>query len=510
MDVCQYVLFRLESKKLQKCEDFWVDWKVPSKVSNGCVMETAGENMVNSQQKTILIVDAEPATGLADADLLREFGYAVVVASSGEIAVELTLASDNIDLVLTEIDLGGGIDGADAARRILAKRMVPIVFHTAHVGEEYVDRVRGITRYGYVARRSGPHVLRSTIEAAFELFAATRTAQKLLESEERYRSILNASPDDITVTDLEGRILMTSPAAMKMFRGEKEEQWLGRMVTDFLVPEDRERALSKVAGLFQGVKPVPSEYRGLRLDGSILDIEVHSQLIRGADGRPNSIMIIVRDISKRKQAEEKVKSLLAEKELLLKEVHHRIKNNMNTVKALLSLQEAAVDDPVAVAALKDAGSRVQSMMRLYDKLYRSEGFTSLLMDDYLATLVDEIVANFPNRESVEIEKNLEPIKLDARRMSSLGMIINELITNIMKYAFVGMGRGHISISASMKDHCATVVVKDNGVGMSGALDIASASGFGLWLVHMLTQQLEGTIRVEQNGGTAWVLEFTVP
>jgi two-component sensor histidine kinase len=265
--------------------------------------------------------------------------------------------------------------------------------------------------------------------------------------------------------------------------------------------------MSAVARLLRGEKTVPGEYRGMRTDGSLLDIEVHSQLIRNAEGQPNSMMIIVRDITKRKRSEERITTLLAEKELLLKEVHHRIKNNMNTVKALLSLQGSLVKDPVAVAALKDAGSRVQSMMQLYDKLYRSEGFTSLPTDDYLSTLLDEIIGSFPNRESVRVEKHLDPIVLDARRMSSLGMVVNELITNMMKYAFVGRDHGLIAVSASLHGKRVRVMVRDDGIGMPDMLDPKRAAGFGLKLVDMLTEQLEGTIHAAQDTGTVWILEF---
>jgi PAS domain S-box-containing protein len=125
----------------------------------------------------------------------------------------------------------------------------------------------------------------------------------LRESEERYRSILNASPDDITITDLKGRILMVSPAAVTMFGYNRAEEGLGRMVTDFIAPEDRDLVLSNFALKSQRGMGKPDEYRGLRLDGSTFDLEVNSDFIRGADGQPTGIVFIVRDITDRKRAE---------------------------------------------------------------------------------------------------------------------------------------------------------------------------------------------------------------
>jgi len=127
--------------------------------------------------------------------------------------------------------------------------------------------------------------------------------EELRESTEQYRSILTASPDNITITDMEGRILMVSPAGLTMFGYDREEEGLGRSVTEFIAPEDQGRALSNLALRLQGVLQGPSEYRGLRLDGSILDLEVNFNFIQGIDGQPAKIVFIVRDISQRKQME---------------------------------------------------------------------------------------------------------------------------------------------------------------------------------------------------------------
>jgi PAS domain S-box-containing protein len=151
---------------------------------------------------------------------------------------------------------------------------------------------------------------------AREIAEHQQTEDKLRESESRYRSILNASPDDITIADLEGHIVMVSPNAVTMFGYDVEEQGKGRKVTDFLVPEDRERAMSRVALLLQGGVSGPSEYRGLRMDGTTLDIEVNSALIRDADGRPTQLVVIARDITARKQTEAALQKAVAHIETL--------------------------------------------------------------------------------------------------------------------------------------------------------------------------------------------------
>ena len=207
------------------------------------------------------------------------------------------------------------------------------------------------------------------------------------------------------------------------------------------------------------------------------------------------------------QSEIKIKSMLTEKEILLKEVHHRIKNNMNTIKSLLFLQADSLQDPTVVAALNDAESRVESMMLLYDKLYRSDGFRELSVKEYLPLLVDEIISNFPNKEIVKVEKHIDDFILDADTLSPLGIIINELLTNIMKYAFTGRSSGLIIISASSKDKHTRLVIEDNGIGLPKVFDFKNSTGFGMQLVSMLTEQIKGSISVERVNGTKFVLEF---
>ncbi|GAB1456939.1 hypothetical protein MASR2M48_22470 [Spirochaetota bacterium] len=448
---------------------------------------------------------------------------------------------------------------------------------------------------------------------------------RLSESEETYRSILNASPDDIIITDLKGHVLLVSPATLKTMSCV-EEDLIGRSLLDFIVPEDRDRASGNIALMFQGVMSGIGEYRLLRLDGKVIDVEVNAEFIRDVHGLPLKIVFIVRDITdkrrvetrykmlfdmlpvgmaminhqtgafldanksllkstgytreeflgmtfwditpeeyqeqekdqvdelnetdvfktkekeyikkdgsrypialsgakiidydgaevvwgiieditERKQAEERIRSLLAEKELVLKEVHHRIKNNMNTISSLLSLQAQALDEPSALAAFEDASARVQSMGLLYDKLYRSSQFTELSIKEYLSSLVDDVVANFPNGNRVSTKIEIDDFILDVKRLQALGIIINELLTNIMKYAFKEKEYGHISVSALRADRRVTLTVQDDGSGIPESVSFESPKGFGLQLVHALTQQLHGVIRIERGTGTRIVLEF---
>ncbi|MGV8120480.1 MAG: sensor histidine kinase [Candidatus Xenobiia bacterium LiM19] len=215
------------------------------------------------------------------------------------------------------------------------------------------------------------------------------------------------------------------------------------------------------------------------------------------------------EIIERRHAELTVSSLLQEKEMLLKEVHHRIKNNMASMMGLLSLQIKDLDNPSAITSLQDAKSRLSSMGVMYDKLYCTENYREMSVLEYLPPLIREIVDQFPNREMITVETDMEDFVLSTRTVSSLGLIINELITNAMKYAFKERLKGIINVSASSDKGRATIVFEDDGSGIPESMDMEKSGGFGLKLVSMLIEQLDGSIRIERNNGSKFILEFAV-
>lgn len=222
-----------------------------------------------------------------------------------------------------------------------------------------------------------------------------------------------------------------------------------------------------------------------------------------------------REIRIRQHAENENKTLLAEKEIILKEVHHRIKNNMNTLGALFSLQIADLHEASAISALEDAKNRVQSMMILYDKLYLSANFEKISVEKYLPPLINQIIKNFPHSSSVKVKIRIDDIILDAGRLQPLGILINELLTNIMKYAFIDKEDGLIIVEATSKsipnsdDKLFSIFVQDNGQGFPDLNELENSAGFGLKLVKMLTQQLKGVLQMRQENGIRFTLEFKI-
>jgi len=224
----------------------------------------------------------------------------------------------------------------------------------------------------------------------------------------------------------------------------------------------------------------------------------------------SSFMISVQAIIDHKFAEREVQRLLAEKELLLREVHHRIKNNVNTAMSLISLQAALIADPQAVTALNETRGRLQSMMLLYDLLYRSADFRILPSHEYIGLIIQHLQSAFRGGAPIDIRLQVDEMYIDSKILFSLGIIVNELVTNAFKYAFHGGEKGIVSVSLSRDRGLVRLLVGDNGIGLPEGTGPGAPGGFGLQLVSILVKQIRGHLEIRRTGGTEFVVDFPLP
>jgi PAS domain S-box-containing protein len=333
--------------------------------------------------------------------------------------------------------------------------------------------------------------------------------------------IIDFLPDATLAIDKEKRVIIWNRAIEKM-TGIPAADMIGKGDYAYTVPFYGKARKQLMDLAFEDQEEIKALYPAVRHEGGSIVAEAFCNALYNNKGawvyakvsplHDQSGSIIgaiesIRDITEHKQDEDNIKNLLAEKELILCEVHHRIKNNMNVIHGLLVLQTDKMKDPMAISALEDSANRVQSMMVLYDKLYRSPDVQKISVMNYLPSLVDEIIANFPNSKLVKVEKKINDFVLDAKRLHPLGIIINELLTNIMKSAFIGRDDGLIKVSASLKGKNVSIIIQDNGIGIPETVDFEHSTGFGLQLVWILTKELQGTIRIERKKGTKIILEF---
>ena len=230
--------------------------------------------------------------------------------------------------------------------------------------------------------------------------------------------------------------------------------------------------------------------------------------IKDADGSISKLKIF-RDITDRKNAENEIRRQLSEKEIILKEVHHRMKNNFASIESLLSLQVQSISNPEAISTLQDAMGRVNSMQTIYEKLLLSDVYDLTSVKEYLDNLIEDIVSLFPDNVNLTVHKEIQDFQFDPKRLVPIGIIINELLTNIMKYAFTGRDSGSIHVALEENQGNVILSVQDNGIGLPEGFDIDTHKGFGLMLVKMLSEQLQGSITNENKNGTRSTLKFSI-
>lgn len=219
---------------------------------------------------------------------------------------------------------------------------------------------------------------------------------------------------------------------------------------------------------------------------------------------------IAHDVTDKKTTQQKIEQSLKEKEVLLKEVHHRVKNNMQVISSILNLQSSYVSDEYTLSLLKESQNRIKTMAYIHESLYQNKSFTSVNFSAYVSTLVNNILHSYElNQGKVKVELNLEKINLSLDNSIPAGLIINELVTNALKHAFKGASSGQITINLKSENNAVYLEVKDDGSGLSPGIDLKNTNTLGLQLVNALVDQMEAKVvfNSAKGKGTSVVITF---
>jgi PAS domain S-box-containing protein len=345
------------------------------------------------------------------------------------------------------------------------------------------------------------------ISSSRDITSRVEAEKALKESEEKLHLVMNGVPALLSYVDKDERFVYVNDA-YERWHGIPKENIVGMAINELLPAEVYERSSPYYKKALAGERTVFENY--------VNDRNGNEKFVRGhlvphfIDGNVNGFFTLIFDITDNKRAGDKILSLLNEKDLLLKEVHHRVKNNMGSIAALLYLQMDSMVNPDAVNAIQDARSRVISMMGIYDILYRSGEYRSVAAKGYFSDLIEKISSTYITSSRVKITSEIEEMILDSGILFPVGMIVNELLTNAIKYAFIGDRSGGIHVRIIKKDDKhVEISIRDNGAGLPDALEISSSRGFGLTLVKMMIQQLNGSIKINKVGGTEFKINFPV-
>ncbi len=335
-----------------------------------------------------------------------------------------------------------------------------------------------------------------------------KTEEALEESEERYRDLVEKAGIAILIDDREGNFKYVNKRYADLF-GYSEEELECQSIHTVVHPDDVDMVLRYHNRRIQGKKaPSRYEFKGVKKDGSPIYLEVDAKAIKKGKKIVGTRSYIW-DISARKMAEEKLKASLQEKEVLLREIHHRVKNNLQIISSLLNLQSRHIKDESSFDLFQESRHRVRSMALVHEKLYRSEDLAKIDFCEYIQSLASHLFMSYGvNSASIELDVDAKDVYLDINTSIPCGLIINELVSNSLKHAFEGRKKGKIRIVLQPeKKGIFKLSVSDDGVGLPQSLDVPKTDSLGLQLVTMLVEQLHGTLTIERNHGTSFEIVF---
>ncbi len=245
----------------------------------------------------------------------------------------------------------------------------------------------------------------------------------------------------------------------------------------------------------------------LKVENKTPWLEIYMNPIFDTEGNVAEISIVAHDISEKKKSSDKIVESLKEKEVMLKEIHHRVKNNLQIISSILNLQSSFVSDENTLEILQESRNRIRSMAIIHENLYRTEDFSSINFADYLNNLVTNLIASYRIQAMIHLETDMEEINLVLDQAIPCGLFVNELITNSLKYAWKSDEEGTITIKLKQRDSQVTLVIADNGIGLPTSFEDMSSDTLGLQLVETLVEQLDGELIVNVDKGTEYLIKF---
>jgi PAS domain S-box-containing protein len=341
---------------------------------------------------------------------------------------------------------------------------------------------------------------------ARDITSQKEAEEALRENEEKYRAIFESFYDVYYRTDRDGLVTIISPS-VKTQAGYEPEDVIGHPVTDFYLDPDERETFNTNLKKYGFVNDY--ELQLLAKDGRVIDVSASSKIVLGKDGKPGGVEGLLRDITDRKRAEVEIKASLKEKEVLLQEIHHRVKNNMQIISSLLNLQSSKVKDKDVVGMFQESRDRIRAMALIHEKLYQAKDLAQVNLSQYIESLYLHLYHMYRiDTKAVQFDRHIDEIFLDINTALPIGLVINELVSNALKHAFPNGSQGEICLElSSIEAGKHRLIVRDNGIGLPGDLDINNPDTLGMQLVYDLVAQIGGSIKIEAKEGTTFQVDF---
>ena len=381
---------------------------------------------------------------------------------------------------------------------------VPFIIVSGHISEEEAVAAMKAGAHDYVMKgklaRLVPAVQRELKEA--------EVRRQRRQSEALYHSLVENLPQNVFCKDAAGRFTFANQRFCRAL-GRPLAEIIGRTDADLFPPVLARKHEQDDASLLQTGQMLETVEEHQAPGQEKVYIEVIKTPLRDARGKVVGLQGIHTDITERKQAEEAIRASLEEKTVLLKEVHHRVKNNLQIVISLLRLQAVRTKNPEALDTFQETGNRIHSMALLHETLYRSQSLAHVNFADYIESLCSHLFRSHAQKATrIRLERRLQNVSMDLDRAVLCGLIVNELVTNALKHAFPENRSGRIAVElGTTPQEQILLKVTDDGVGLPWGMNLRQTKTLGHQLVFMLTEKLRGTMEVTRDHGTSFCITF---
>lgn len=454
----------------------------------------------------VLIVEDNPDDAELLVHLIEQAGYELKwVRTDNSADLRTALINDKWDIVLSDFSMPQ-FNGFEALE--LVKSMypdLPFILLSGTVGEDIAVMAVKSGAQDYILK---DRLVRLVPSIEKEIRAANINAEKnkIEEENKKLSTILMQIHESVIITNLNGSIEFVNQSFIKT-TGYQKNEVIGKnpkMLSSGLTPKD---VYSKMWKQITKGEIWMGEFQNKKKNGELFWQAVTVSPIRNKNGKVSHFVAVQLDITDKKAKDEKLLNALTEKETLLKEIHHRVKNNLQIVSSLLKMQSERINDTTALTILKDSHNRINSMALIHKALYSYNNYSSIDYGKYIVNLIDGLRASF-NAYNVKFSVKAEDIYLDIQTAIPCGLIINELVTNSLKYAFRGSPNDTIIIEIIKNSRSNFVLsVADNGVGLPANIDVENTSTMGYELISLLNKQIDSVMTIDRVNGTKFIFEL---
>ena len=324
-----------------------------------------------------------------------------------------------------------------------------------------------------------------------------------------FEQIYKSTPEAILILDENNIVIDSNPSFEKLFLF-KNHEIKGRFMEENIVPEHFQDESKEMFDKIGSGENVQKESIRTKRDGRPVNVLITGCRIKLSENRYGSYLIYI-DISKHKRSEDQMRSSLVEKEVLIREIHHRVKNNLQIISSLLHIQSSKITSEEMVSMFTNCQNRVKSIALIHEKLYQTNSFTRVDFGSYTKNLVYYLFRMFDVKsDKVTLKLNVENVFLPMDTAIPCGLIINELVTNSLKHAFSDERRGEIVIETVYhSNNKFTLTIKDNGKGIPEDVDYYNSRTVGFNLINSLVRQLGGNLVINRSEGTEFKITFSI-